>query len=407
MKCLFLVVLLLLISSCNNKKEIIQTQNISHDNYSLLFYKHDVEKKKFNNLILHSENMFSVDKDSNYIYGNFRSPKSAWFFAEMLIRDTIIYKYKLLDSLKYFSTDFNNLIFLSDYLGRPSLYKFNFRTLKKEMVWSAWGRKILHLYPYDNDNQFYFTTGLTLGRSGGFPYITEARLYKYDKLKNSVDRINIFGNGLHMNARWKKSNRFEVSFITLDSLKSNEFIKRKYSFDNLGRAIDTIETRYNILTDGFPKREPDTIEFNSPDRKFLVQARPEGERFIISIFKNRKDFLGIVDTTLSNISKIVWQPEGKYVAIKTLQSNSFGGASLYVINLSDFKIIKRYNVFANSEMIFYGDYLLFENIDDDLKYIELYDCFNEEEFYKIKLSKNTGIFTIPIKYSSGKFENIF
>ena len=44
-------------------------------------------------------------------------------------------------------------------------------------------------------DKFYLTTGLTMGRSGGFPFITEARLYQYNKEENEVRRINIFGEG--------------------------------------------------------------------------------------------------------------------------------------------------------------------------------------------------------------------
>lgn len=410
---IYLIVIGFVVIGCKEKSNELDLENKSETaEYTIIIN----EANSFDSLHLLSNKIEllygtkSKYEASAILVGAFQSAKLAWYFAEDLIKDTLISDYLLSHNKIPVEANFNKFIFVGGYLNRPSLFEFDFRTKKAKMVWSQWGRKIIKLFPRQLNNHYFFTTGLTMGRSGGFPFITDSRLYQYNKADDMVNRINKFGNGLQLSAGWKNSDTLKTSFVVMDSLKSSFFMDREILYNLAGKAVDTVETIYDILKDGFPKKTKPKIAFNSPDGKYHVQSRQEVGDNIIAIFKNKTKYLNTIDTTKLAISKIVWSEGQKYSVICTRESFLERRESencIYIFNLEKNELIAEIETELLKDVIFYGDYLLFDDLSRDKQIIRIYDCEKSELFNTIEISKDCGIYSIPIKMSTEKIENLF
>ena len=193
-------------------------------------------------------------------------------------------------------------------------------------------------------------------------------------------------------------------------LKHQQLLTKRYSLIWTVWHWITNQTVYNLLEDGFPKEKPDTLQVNSASAKYYIQARPEAGRYIVSVFKDMSEFIGVIDTTGEAIQKIVWSKDENYVAIcegKYKKNSLEGEFNIYVYSLLEKKLVAKLATKLLRDVVYFGPYLLMDELIQNKQVIKIYDCLKSKMFTTISLSMDSGIYSIPIKMSRVKSENLF
>ena len=345
----------------------------------------------------------TVKNKYQLLFSNFVSSFEAGETAFDLYSNSLIKDYKIVRNGKQVEDVFTNVLFVANYLGRPSVYSFNLLTKQSSVEWSRWGRKVISLnHSIDNQGAF-ITTVLSYGKQSGFPYIHEARIYYFNRVSDQADELAELGDGVQLYTYWESSDTFKVNYSMLDTGNSKIVIQNIYPFDINGKSGLIQKRKFDLLQNGFPsipRRNP--VEF-SPNKEFQFRnVRSNGESNIY--LKNLKQrFEELVVTTKRNINDSRWSEDGSYLFLITdnLAVDSKGvktekTGELIIIDALKMKIVRIFSGFHFENVLVHGKLLFFDERLKDIAQIAVYDYTRDKLLNTISLYGGCGINNLPM-----------
>ncbi|MBI5729636.1 MAG: hypothetical protein HY963_00725 [Ignavibacteriales bacterium] len=345
----------------------------------------------------------TVKNKYQLLFSDFVSSFEAGETAFDLYSNSLIQDYRIVHKGKPVVDNFTNVLFVANYMGRPSVYSFNLLTKQSSVEWSRWGRKVISLnHSIDNQSAF-ITTMLGYGRQSRFPYIHEARIYFLNRVNDQADELAELGDGVQLYTYWESSDTFKVNFSTLDSVNSKVVIQNIYPFDINGKSGLIQKRKFDLLKEGFPsvpRRNP--VEL-SPNKEFQFRnVRSDGESNIyLKNLKQRSEEL--VVTTKRNINDARWSEDGNYLFIITdNQSVDSKGVKaektgeLFIIDAINMKIVRIFSGFRFENVLVHGKLLFFDERLKDIAQIAVYDYTRDKLLNTISLYGGCGINNLPM-----------
>ncbi len=345
----------------------------------------------------------TVKNKYQLLFSDFVSSFEAGETAFDLYSNSLIQDYRIVHKGKPVEDNFTNVLFVANYLGRPSVYSFNLLTKQSSVEWSRWGRKVIALnHSIDNQSAF-ITTMLGYGRQSRFPYIHEARIYFLNRVNDQADELAELGDGVQLYTYWESSDTFKVNFSMLNSVNSKIVIQNIYPFDINGKSGLIQKRKFDLLKEGFPsvpRRNP--VEL-SPNKEFQFRnVRSDGESNIyLKNLKQRSEEL--VVTTKRNINDARWSEDGNYLFIITdnLIADSKGvkaekTGELIIIDAINMKIVRIFSGFRFENVLVHGKLLFFDERLKDIAQIAIYDYTRDKLLNTISIYGGCGINNLPM-----------
>lgn len=401
----------LFLSSCgmekdNSVKSTDKPQKEAHGAFAVDFNKGSLEQRQIDSLYsiflngrLDTIFVFEKNNDKFVRAGYFNSSFEAGQFALNTFINFGISGCKILNGEKLVSDDFIEFPFIGTYLGRPALYYFNLKEFNISLIWGRWGKKILSTrYTYKRDKAF-FATALTFGQEGGFPFITDARVYLFEKNRNDVSLIKKFKTGNQLYLFKENEDSTKAVFTFIDSVSSNAFIQKEYLMNLDGEILNEDEKAFELISDGFPKAVKSAPEYFSPSgqKRILIQA--DGEKFFIHLLdkanrKNYKLFNSDVD-----LSDIKWSNDDSFTFLKskTVYAPDSIGTVIYIANANEGNIKNAIEISGRSNFVVYGDFLVYDEGFAENSQIIFYNFRSGNIYYNLALEGGCGVDNIRYK----------
>ncbi|MCX7798341.1 MAG: hypothetical protein N2249_06940 [Melioribacter sp.] len=386
-----LIVSTLFITYCN-KTNLIDESSL---NYSIGLYKVNSIDEAYNYKAKLSDEISDSVLIKNTVdgylilYGNYNSSFSAGKKAfELFNKKLLRSNYKIIKNDKVVEDQFANVLFVGNYLGRPSLYSFNLLTKNIKPLWSRWGRKVLSVNRSIDRSNTFIVTALSYKINESFPLIKDVRLYHYNADEDNIEEIFFLGDGIQIYSYWETQDSFKVNFTFSDTLKPQILIQRILSFDKYGKIISQTSRSYDLIKDGFPKPPQKKPSVVSPKGRFQIrniQENDKGYIYIRDVIKNAEllltDYKGVFNSA-------IWTEDEKYVFIITTLNNNY---ELCIINSENMKVEKKFFNLPNRDLLVHGNFIFFNEQIDGNKNIIIYDYTKNAIYHRIQLIGDCGI----------------
>ena len=342
-------------------------------------------------------NIKSEENQKFYVlYGSYNSSFDAGLAAFELYRKSLIVNHKLFIKGNYVYDDFNNLLFVARYQGRPSIYEYNMISKKSKLFWSRWGRKVITLNHSDDRSLVFFVTALGYGKQGSFPYVRDARVYKFFPSAELVDEIEELGTGLQLYTYWDIKDTFKVNFTKPDSVNSDLLIQEIIPYGVQGKLSPVIYRRFSISKDGFPKPPSIQPKLISNSLKkvlrlsqhdwqtyFYIRNLSDGSENLIGKFKGY-----LYDLRWSNDDKYLFLITREQVKNKNVIKNQH---ELMIIDTDQKKLTQTFHGPFFQNLLVHGNFLFFDSRSSGESIITIYDFMNGDIYDEIKIAGGCGI----------------
>ncbi len=274
-------------------------------------------------------------KKHKLLYGRFRTNFEAGENAITLFREKEISKYDITFNGQKVFDDFCNVLFISPYLSKPSVYSYNIKSKQIEVVFNRTNKKVLALNMTKDASNAFITIADLYGKQGGIPFIKQASLYLLYRNLDESSELKNFGNGFQAYTYWDTPDTFRINFTYPDSLNPRIVNQKICSYTTGGKEIRTTERSFDLLTQGFPVFPKPKFNLLSPNNKYQLRI----------VEKNDKTFIYILDLLLRSEELIV----NSTMKIKDLQWNNLGD-NFFIIFEGDKEKLKDGSYMAKNEL---------------------------------------------------------
>lgn len=395
-KLIFILFAAAVLSSCDE----IKIKEETKDTYSIIlgefksFDEADIYKSKIDFQIWNELKIAQADEKRFLLsYGNFKSSFDAGKKAFELFQKSIINNYKIARNNEYVKDLFANILFIGKYQGRPSVYNFNLLNKQSKLFWSRWGRKVMAVNYSADRNSLFILTALGYGKQGGFPYIKDSRLYFYDGLKDQVDEIDEFGDGLQLYSYWDNSDTFKVNITIPDSLNSDLLNQKIYSYDKTGKK-ENLRTRNFVLTrDGFPKPPKFIPWLYSANGTYQLRLVEDGEEYSVYLRDLKKKAEVLITSFNGIIKNLRWTRDEKFIFVIVQQNKPgvTGRDILLIIDTTEKKVARNFTGPIYKDLLVQGNLLFFDQQFEGVSQITIYDFAADMIYGEIQLPGGCGI----------------
>lgn len=390
--------MVLAISSCKpiETEELIEGYSVCLGEFAS-FDDAELFKSKLDFTLWDGIRIHSDDENKYFIlFGTYSNSFDAGEAAFELYRKSLIVNYKLFFQGAYVYDNFSNLFFIARYQSRPSIYEYNLINKKSELYWSRWGRKVVTLNHSIDRNLVFFVTALGYGKQGSFPYIRDARIYKFLQSTGQIDEIGELGTGLHLYTYWDVKDTFKVNFTKPDSINSDLLVQEILSYGTEG-GISQIRTRsFSISKDGFPKPpeiQPQLIS-NSLQKVIRLSNHEEQTYFYLRDLKDGSEILlGKFNGYLFDLR---WSQDDKYLFLIIRDQNKRKNPvpsknELMIVDSEQKRLTRTFHGSFYQNLLVHGNFLFFDSRSGGESIITIYDFINEAIFDEIRISGGCGL----------------
>ncbi len=392
----FLIVILLLTSACSNsEKKVLLKKESKYYSVQLNFDSEDNLLKTKEELEQAVKDTLITSSDKSLLIGQFETFNDASDKGFELFADSLISEYLIHYSDTVLNNDYDEFYFIGIDLGRPALYKTSLFDIKPKLVWSKWGREIIKLSRSENRNNFYFTTCLTKGIRGSFPYVWNARLYQFQRVEETINFIQKFGKGVNFSSHWEDDSTFAVYFTILDSLLTSTFIQKVYTYNTVGEPRDTTEKVFELIKDGIPLPRFSQIEPFSPDHRYKIKVLKQDSIKTLNIIDELDASINLIDTLNGDLIETRWNDTSDFLFVTTRNTSASDSTNLLIIRLEDVSLIKKIEGVGEKNFVVIGNLLIYDNNFEKESFITFYRYKKNEEYAVIKIPGGCGIGNIP------------
>lgn len=389
-------------SSCGGKEEVKPAVNKTY--YSLGIAKADSAASLNEELLRLSK----AGDDTVFVYQDTSSSEyilkiglyedsltAAWkgnrYFKAGIIEDFTIYREAVeIEDL------FNSFLFVGYYLNRASLYKYDLLEDEYYLVWSKWGKKITDLHYKEEEVNTFFTTGFQIGVEGGFPFITDVRLYMHNRINNDTKLLQKFGKGLSVSSTWDNE-LLDVSFVELDSLKTMSVYRKDYRYDPEGIMATQSVDEFDLLNDGLPNKLRGGISIDSPDDNYSLAYEEAEDTTTIGIIENVRGKENLVGKYKGRLKHAEWKKlrDEVLVSLITESDTAETRTSIYIIDYHKYEIVDSIKTQGSGNFMVKGNLLFYDKGFGREAKIIIYDNDMRSTVDSILIRGGCGLTNIP------------
>lgn len=327
-------------------------------------------------------------------FGKFNSSFDAGKKAFEYYNNSLLNYYKVVKDNDYVVDVFSNVLFIAKYQGRPSVYNYNLLTRKSKLLWSRWGRKVISLNHSNDRNIVFFTTALGYGKQGKFPYVRDARLYKFSPSNELVDEIAELNFGLQLYTYWENKDSFKINFTQTDSINSEVLIQKIYSIDKSGKINDVKKRSFTLTKDGFPGPPAIRPEFYSSKGTNQIRLVNDGSLSYLYLrdLKNNSEIM--LTEFKGELKNVKWTDDEEYLfLILKLKDQGMPNLKdkLLVINTGEKKIIRNFIGPEYKNLLVQGNLLFFDQQYQGVSQITIFNFTDGKVFDEIRIPGGCGI----------------
>lgn len=335
--------------------------------------------------------------------GRFSSSFDAGREAFKLYEDALIKQYTITKNGNETVDEFGEVLFVSNYEGRKSVYSFNLTTKKVKVVWSRWGNRVISLNQFKDRKKSFITTALGYDKQTGFPNIKEPRVFLLDREKIYPEEISELDDCVQLYTYWENNDTFKVNISYVDTVDSHIIHQKIFPFSLDGKSGDVKQRSFDILKHGFPQPPKRNPVFNSPNGQCQLRTGSNSGKLnlFIKSFKDRSETL--VASTENEIMDARWSDDGDFLFIVTerkplinaLTKTPLAG-ELLIINTKEKKLIKMFTASKYENLLVQGKFLFFDERFKNTTQIRVYDYFKNSDYYTISLPGGSGLINLPM-----------
>jgi len=400
--------LIICLSACNGKlsqsgSAKLHSYSISVEKYSKLnqaikyISEFDEELKKK----MHIEQV----KDEGYqvLIGQYPTSFEAGEFAFNLVTKGIIKKFQIFQDSHEVLDEFNNILFMSYYEGRPSIFNYNLISKNNNVIWSKWGSKVTSLTLSASCKRLFFTTSSGYGKNRGIPYVHGASLYYFIRKYNEPVELTYFGDGYQLYSYWYTADSFKVNFTYGNQVDSKIVNQKIYSYDTLGNTGKTKHRKYNLLKDGFPAIPNKTPIYYSPNHNYNLRVVIDKNEssYYLKDYRERSEIL--IASGKQKIRDACWSKDGNYLFILThnlsVYSNKIKSGltgELWIIDAVHKKRLKAFAGYQFENLFVHGKFLFFDERLNGSAKICIYNYTEAKVYDTIVSSGGCGLNNLPL-----------
>ncbi|MFA7228284.1 MAG: hypothetical protein WC061_04550 [Melioribacteraceae bacterium] len=356
------------------------------------------------NSVLYDKLRIEKIYDRNYklFYGRYPSSFEAGQEAfELYTKSLIAKNYKITRDSKRILDSYANVLFVSKYLNRPSVFSFNIITNQIEVEWSNPLMKVVALNYGPDHSTAFISAALSSGRRGGVSYINDAALYLMKREEERTLELEKMGDGIQLYTYWENKDTFKVNYSSVDSIDAKTVVQKIYPFNINGKRGVVKERRFDLLKSGFPfppKRSPSVI---SPNNRFRFRAvYSQGESYIyLRDFDEKSEQL--TSTIYGKLTDARWSEDGNFLFIVINKSgpvqneNASKAGELLIIDAVQKKPVRIFSGFSYENLLVHGKLLFFDKRSEDISQIEIYDYRRDKIIQTISMYTGCGLNNLP------------
>lgn len=343
------------------------------------------------------------DRNYKLFYGKYSSSFEAGKTAYELLTNSIISSYKITRDGRPTLDEYANILFVSRYLDRPSIFSFNLITKQTAVDWSYSGKKIVALNHSSDHNSVFFTTASSYGKQGGMRYIHDAKIFLMKREEEQISEVGALGNGMQLYTFWENKDTFKVNFSFIDSVDSRIVNQEIIPFDLNGKPGEIKKRNFDLIQTGFPappKRFP--IEISPNNRFRFREVYSQGESYIyLRDFDEKSEQLTV--STKRKIKDGRWSDDGNYLFIITdpavagsAKQKSEPTGELFIIDAVEKKLVRIFSGFRYENLLVHGKLLFFDERSNQIARIKVYDCKRDKIIHTISTFGGCGLNNLPM-----------
>ena len=342
------------------------------------------------------------ERNFKIYFGRYASSFEAGEAAFELFTNSLIGKnYKITRDGVAVLDAYANVLFVSKYLDRASVFSYNLLTKQTEVEWSNPLLKVAALnYTPDHTNAFVCAAA-GFGQRGKMLYINNAELFLMRREEEETLDLKSLGDGVQLYTYWENQDTFKVNFSSIDTLVSRIVDQKIYAFDLNGKEGKTRERKFDLLKNGYPLPPNRTTPNISPNKRFRFrEVYSQGESYIyIRDFDEKSEQL--CATIKGKIFDYRWSEAGNYLFIVTDNKESYGTAGeqhfneLIILNTDEKRVVRIFAGFNYENLLVHGKLLFYDERSDKSAFIQIYDYRHDKIINTITMYGGCGLNNLP------------
>ncbi|HKI79696.1 MAG TPA: hypothetical protein VKA26_14240 [Ignavibacteriaceae bacterium] len=307
------------------------------------------------------------------------------------------------DTVSVKKEKFDSFIFVGMIEHKPGLYKYDVEKKEYSEFWSNYNEQVVELSYSPDGKTAYFLTAGHFGKKNIFPYITRVKVYLINIDSSKVKFIKRVGDGVQVFTQWEDDYNFKVIINRIDKIVATYIKADTYIFNLFGKEILSEKQTYDITKTGYPRPKTRPVDYNSHSGKYnLVNNSSDSTNvYIENISESSTEF---VFANEQKLNKFDWSPDEKYLVFSTINISAKNNtlkaktpetSGLYIYDIPQNKIIKKWKGSGVKNFFIKNDLLIFDNGFDLNSTITIFDYKTLEPVDSIKVGRGCGLRNIP------------
>ncbi len=331
--------------------------------------------------------------------GEFNSSYSAGEYAFNQFKEK---KYQLIQNSSYAFDEFAGSIFVGNANGLPSLYMFNIKTGKTELLWKGNSERVIELSYKPKAQANFFVTVKSLGRKTIFPFINQIKLYRILQASGKIDKLKDFGNAIQLATNREDDNSYKVTLVSLDPDISTFVNERTSVINSGGRLLVDQSKTYDLVKENFPVIPRLPVKLFSGSQKYSLfdSVYNAKHNYFLKVYSKRHYLFS--STQLLNA--VEWIGDD-FVVISTLDISPVNKSlktrkpitsNLVVVDIDKKKIIENWSGGGYKNFIVKGNFLYFDNDFGRFSKIYVYNLSGKKMYDTVIVKGGCGLQNIPV-----------
>lgn len=338
------------------------------------------------------------------VFGKFPDTFEAGEAAFSLFADTLISNYTIMHDGHDAVDVFSNILFVSRDEDRVSIYSLNLSGKKIESVWGDWGEDVISLEQSQKKDICYFLTVNGYGKKSSLSYLTDSRLYYFNRSQDKIKMVDYLKNGIQFYSYWNARNGFMTSFASLDSASNQSVVQDIAIFDTTGKKVQSTSKSYNLLKDGFPNRPERKLDYTSTMNKYIIFSKKDkdlGTGIYLKRTYTKEEYP--LANTEGNLVDIAWSSDDKYLFFiysdKKFLTRKKTKTELFLViyDADSKKIIRKFDQQDFRFLSVYGRLLAVETGSGADSKIMFYDYIKDEIYLDLSINGGCSIRNLPLQ----------
>lgn len=386
----------LVLFSC--KQGINNTKSNLHYSISLGTFKNynDASEFRFNfSNEIRAKIRYELISSKKYkvLIGNYESSYDAGETAFNLYLENKIDKYEIVKDGQNVLDEFINVPFVSFYLGKSSIYNYNLITKIKELLLSFENKDVASISLTRKSDKIFITS---IEKSSYEKQIKNVELFLFKRDNDELKKLIIQKNINTIYTYWDNPDTFKLNLIKVDDKNPQKVLQKIYALDSEGNEKYYKENHFDLLLQGYPVINKKRINFFSSNNKFQIKIKSDDIYKNIYLYDYESRSETFITLTSNNIYDLKWSNDNKlaFIITKAEFKDNYND-ELFVIDISNKTIIKKFlgNEFDN--LLVKGNFLFFDEIKNKINCIHVYNLKENADYDLINSYGGCNLFNYP------------